>query len=68
MIMVKINTHKNKIILNKTEIFLNNPQPKISDLVSVIGTLVFLFPDMSFDKLYYRNLEKEKILSVLKGK
>ena len=45
---VKINTDKSKIILNKIETFLSNLQPKIRDVSSVIGSLVFLFPAMPF--------------------
>ena len=59
---VKINTDKSKTILNilnKTETFLRNFQPKIRDFASVIDTLVPLFPSMSFGKLWYRNLENE---------
>ena len=61
---VKINTDKSKIILNEIETFLSNLQPKIRDLASVIGSLVSLLPAMPFGKLYYRNLEKEKILAL----
>ena len=49
--------------MNKIGTFLSNLQPKIRDLASVIGTLVSLFPAMSFGKLYYRNLEKKKIVA-----
>ena len=45
---VKINADKSKIILNKIETFLSNLQPKIRDLSSFIGSLVSLFPAMSF--------------------
>ena len=55
---VKINTDKSKNILNLLETFLSNLQPKIRDLLSVIGTLVSLFAAMSFGKLYCRNIEK----------
>ena len=53
--------------MNKVETFLSNLQLKIRDLAFVIDTLVSLFTGMPFGKLYYRNLEKEKILA-LKGK
>ena len=55
---VKINTDKSKNILNLLETFLSNLQPKIRDLLSVIGTLVSLFAAMLFGKLYCRNIEK----------
>ena len=61
---VKIKTGKSKIILNKVETFLSNFPHKIRDLASVFGTLVSLFPAMPFVKLYCRNFEKEKILSL----
>ena len=62
-ISAKIHTDKSKTIMNEIGTFLSNLQPKIRDLASVIGTLVSLFPAMSFGKLYYRNLEKKKIVA-----
>ena len=59
---VEINTGKSKIISNKIETLLRNLQLKMRDLASAIGTVVSLFPAMPFGKLYYGNLEKEKIL------
>ena len=61
---VKINAEKSKIIINKIELFLENTKPSIRDLASIIGTLVSLFPAMPFGKLYYRNLENEKMTAL----
>ena len=55
------NKDKSKHILLKIKNLLSDPSPSTRKLVSVIGSLISIFPAVPFGKLHYRNGEKEKI-------
>lgn len=48
--------------------FLKAKSPSIRDLCKLIGTLVASFPAVPYGKLFYRQLEIDKILALRKGK
>ena len=57
---VEINEMKAQAIINIIQRFFEHNKRTITLLASVIGSCISLFPAMPFEKLCYRNLEKEK--------
>ena len=57
---IKINPKKSQIIIEKIKNFLDHKKPTTTQLASVIGSYISLFPALTLGKLHYRNLEKEK--------
>ena len=57
---VSITNGKTEAIILKIRSFLENKSLTIRELVSVIGSVISLFPAIAFGKLHYRALEKDK--------
>ena len=57
---VEINEMKAQAIINIIQGFLEHKKRTITLLASVFGSCISFFPAIPFEKLCYRNLEKEK--------
>ena len=57
---IEINPKRSQIIIEKIKNFLGYRKATTRQLVSVIGSCIYLFPALPLGKLLHRNLEKEK--------
>ena len=57
---ISITKRKTEAIVSKLIRLLENKSPTIRKLSSVTGSVISLFPAITFDKLHYRALEKYK--------
>ena len=65
-IAISITKRKTEAIVSKLIRLLEKKHPKMRKLSSVTGSVISLFPAITFDKLHYRALEKDKTTALKK--